>query len=83
MSLKSCARLLAITNAKYVKKYSIDSILKPIIRDLKILYNGYETEVNGARETLFGKVIMCTGDTLGQHLWGGFKEGVGFAFQKC
>lgn len=26
---------------------------------------------------------LCTGDTLGQHYWGGFKEGVGAAFQKC
>ena len=28
-------------------------------------------------------MLLCTGDTLGQHLWGGFKEGVGFTFQKC
>ena len=26
---------------------------------------------------------MCLEDTLGQHLWGGFKEGVGAAYQKC
>ena len=26
---------------------------------------------------------MGTGDTLGQHLWGGYKEGVGVSFQKC
>ena len=28
-------------------------------------------------------MLLCTGDTLSQHLWGGFKKGVGFAFQKC
>ena len=30
---------------------------------------------------VFGKVILCIGHT--QHLWGGFKEGVGGSFQKC
>ena len=28
-------------------------------------------------------MLLCTGDTLGQHLWGGFSERVGFAFQIC
>ena len=27
--------------------------------------------------------LLCIGDTLGQHFWGGFKEGVGVSFQKC
>ena len=26
---------------------------------------------------------MCAGDTLGQHYWAGFKEGVGVSFCKC
>ena len=32
---------------------------------------------------VFRKVVMYLGDTLGQHLWGGFKEGVGVSRQKC
>ena len=28
-------------------------------------------------------ILMCFGDTLGQHLSGGFKEGVGVSKQKC
>ena len=32
---------------------------------------------------IFGKVISFTGDTEGQHEWGGYKVGVGFAFHKC
>ena len=32
---------------------------------------------------VFRKVVMYLGDTLGQHLWGGFKEGVGVCRQKC
>ena len=45
--------------------------------------DGYQIEISGNRFEIFGKVLLCTGDTLGQHLSGGFKEGVGFAFQKC
>ena len=40
-------------------------------------------EINGNRSEIFCKVLLCTGDTLDQHLWGGFKDGVGFAFHKC
>ena len=81
---KHCAvKLLAIANAKLVKKYGIEKILEPIIADINILHNGYVTEIDGNEVELFGKVLTCTGDTLGQHLWGGFKEGVGVSFQKC
>ena len=37
-----------------------------------------ELEIN-----VFGKVVMCLGDSLGQHLWVGFKVGVGVSRQKC
>ena len=81
---KICAiRLLAIVNAKFVKTCGIQKILDPIIDDPKKLYDGYQIEINGNRFGIFGKVLLCTGDTLDQHLWGGFKEEVGFAFQKC
>ena len=81
---KHCAvRLLAIANANLVKKYGIDKILSPIISDLKDLHDGVIMDFNNKEVEMFGKVLICTGDTLGQHLWGGFKEGVGVAFQKC
>ena len=38
--------------------------------------------LNQNEQIVFGKVVMCQRDTLGQHLWGGFKEGVGGAYQK-
>ena len=45
---KHCAiRLLAIANATLVKKYGIESILQPVIRDLSQLYNGVIMNVNG------------------------------------
>ena len=81
---KHCAvRLLAIANAKLVNKYGIDKILNPIINDMHDLYKGVVLELGSGVTEIFGKVLICTGDTLGQHLWGGFKEGVGVAFQKC
>jgi len=79
-----CAvQLLAIVKASHVKKYGIDKILAPIIDDLILLYHGYVMYLNQEEKIVFGKVVMCLGDTLGQHLWGGFKEGVGGAYQKC
>lgn len=79
---KHCAiRLLAIANAKLVKKYGIESILQPVIQDLAQLYEGLVMNVNGSEKVVRGKVVICARDTLGQHYWGGFKEGVGVAHQ--
>ena len=50
----------------------------PVVDDLLKLYDGvqfiYDTEIL----TVFGKVILCAGDTLGQQYLGGFKEGTLF-----
>ena len=81
---KRCAiHLFAIANADLVKKYSIDTIMQPLLDDLNVLYRGCNMIVDGVEKIIHGKVLMCTGDTLGQHYWGGYKEGVGAAFQKC
>ena len=81
---KRCAvHLFAIANADLVKKYGIDTIMKPLVDDLNMLYKGYKMEINGVEKVIHGKVLICAGDTLGQHYWGGYKEGVGVAFQKC
>ena len=82
-SKHSAVRLLAIANSKLVREYGIDKILEPIINDLQELYRGVTFQYKSERVDIFGKVMLCTGDTLGQHLWGGFKEGVGSSFQKC
>lgn len=79
----AAVRLLAIVNANYVKKYGIERILEPIIKDINILHGGSMMTVNGIERIVFGKVLACAGDTLGQHLWGGYKEGVGFSINKC
>ena len=75
---KICAiRLLAIVNAKFLKTYEIQKILDPIIDDLEKLYDGYQMEINGNRFEIFGKVMLCSGNTLRQHLWGRRLQGGG------
>ena len=70
---KQCAiRLLAIYNRKFVKRYSIDKVLTPVVKDINKLYEGYRMKILKSEILVFGKVLMCLGDTLGQHLWGGF-----------
>ena len=81
---RHCAiRLLAISNSKFVKKYGISKIMDPIVRDLNKLFHGVNLQYKSESFDIFGKVVICTGDTLGQHLWGGLKEGVVASFQKC
>ena len=80
---KHCAiHLFAIANADLVKKYGINIIMQPLVDNLNILYRGCNMEFNSVEKVIYGKVL-CAGDTLGQHCWGGYKEGVGVAFQKC
>ena len=74
---KHCAiRLLAICNTKYVKKSGIDNVLTQIAEDIKKLYEWYRMKLLKNETFVFGKVLMCFGDTLGHHLWGEFKEGL-------
>ena len=81
---KHCAvRLLGIANSHLVKKYGHNAILRPMIEDIKKLENGCNFVIDGEEKLIFGKVISCAGDTEGQHEWGGYKVGVGFAFHKC
>lgn len=81
---RHCAvRLLAIVNAKLVQKYGYHAILEPIIEDIQKIEGGFPCLVNGTQKVVYGKVVSCTGDTEGQHEWGDYKVGVGFAFQKC
>ena len=81
---KQCAiLLLAMCSTRFVKKYGIDKVLTPVVEDINKLYEGYRMKILQNEISVFGKVLMCLGDTLGQHLWGGFKEGVGVSKQKC
>ena len=75
---KQCAiLLLAKCNTKFVKKYSINKVLTPVVENINKLYERYRMKILQNEILVFGKVLICLGDTLGQHLWGGFKKGVG------
>ena len=65
-SKRSAVRLVGIVNANYVKKYGIDKILSPLLRDLTELYNGVHFDYDDKQLTVFGKVVICVGDTLGR-----------------
>jgi hypothetical protein len=81
---KLCAiRLVAIVKARDVAKYGHGKILTPIVNDLEKLAAGHIFDIDGCSVKLYGAVVSCIGDTEGQHQWGGFKVGVGFAHQKC
>lgn len=68
---------LAICKTSYMRKYP------PIVEDLKILGNGYPFQVYGGVFRLRGSLLALLADTPASQLCGGFKEGVGGAFQKC
>ena len=57
--------------------------MQPLLDDLNVLYRECNMTVNGMEKVVHKKVLMCTGDTLGQHHFRGYKEGVGAAFKKC
>ena len=66
---KHCSvHLLAICNTKFVKKYGMEKVLSPIVDDIDRLYEGYTMLLQEGEINVFGKVVMCLIDTLGQHL---------------
>ena len=79
----SAIRLLAIAKANDISQWGVDVVLKRIIQDLTLLYNGVRIETPNGEIELFGAVIAVCGDTLAQHELAGFKEGVGFSYSKC
>ena len=82
-SRHAAVRLIAIAKTKHVKEYGVNKILRTLVDDLITLYDGVKLNYGLNSITIYGKVVACTGDTLGQHLWAGFKEGVGASFQRC
>lgn len=65
--------LVSLFHAQDAKRYGIDEVLKPLIRDLKIL----ETDgvpVPFAEQPIYGTLAQVTGDNLGMHTILGFLE---------
>lgn len=65
--------LVSLFYAQDTKKYGIDEILKPLVKDLKILETS-GIAVPFAKFPVFGTLAQITGDNLGMHSILGFLE---------
>ncbi|XP_057308112.1 uncharacterized protein LOC130645999 [Hydractinia symbiolongicarpus] len=75
--------LFAMVKKKILDKYSFQDVLSPFFKEMEQFKNGVDFLIDGKLQKCFGKVLLCPGDTEGQHQIGGFKVGVGFAYRKC
>lgn len=76
-------RLVAIIKRKKIKTYGMNTVLQRINDDLIALESGVLMNFNEQQSLVKGALIGFCGDTLAAHEFAGFKEGVGFAYQKC
>ena len=77
--------LLAIAHTSDVVKFGIDKVLSTFYEELEILSDkGFEVQLKkGGVINVKGSLLAVISDTLAAHQITGFKEGVGFAKQKC
>jgi hypothetical protein len=80
-SLRSI-NLLAIANAKLIKKHGVDHLLSPFIQDMATLQNGVVLKVKGTEETWHGIILNFVGDMPASNFIAHFKES-GTAFSPC
>ncbi|XP_062580359.1 uncharacterized protein LOC134242286 [Saccostrea cucullata] len=76
-------RLLAVIKRNIMNKHNINVVLERIKKDLETLSTGITLNIHGNEYNIVGWCLCFVGDTLAAHEFGGFKTGVGFAFQKC
>ncbi|XP_066912206.1 uncharacterized protein [Clytia hemisphaerica] len=79
----SAIRMFSSVNKTLLSEYGFDAVLKPFFDEMKALLDGVEFIIKGEPTKCFGRVILCLGDTEGQHQISGFKVGVGFSLRKC
>jgi hypothetical protein len=63
-------QLLMLVKQKFIKKYSMNTILKPVVKDLLCLEKG--VVING--KTVFGALVSVLADNPASSSIGGFKE---------
>jgi hypothetical protein len=63
-------QLLMLVKQKFIKKYSMNTILKPVVKDLLCLEKG--VIING--KTVFGALVSVLADNPASSSIGGFKE---------
>ncbi|KAK1159914.1 hypothetical protein AOXY_G21364 [Acipenser oxyrinchus oxyrinchus] len=76
-------RLVAVVSRIIIDLYGIDIVLNHLTKDLCKLAQGTNVNINGVQHQIRGALISVNGDTPAANYIGGFKIGVGFAFQKC
>ena len=77
--------LFAVCKTSYMRFYGLNSILEPLVKELKSLGSnrGYPFRVFDGHVQLRGAVLALLADTPASHLAGAFKESVGGARKKC
>ena len=78
-----CMNLLSIFEHRQVAKFDYNTLLRPIVDDLKRLEDGIELCIDGKTETIRGTLTAFVADNLASHLCGGFKAGFAKGFRKC
>lgn len=71
--------LCALFHAQDIKRYSFNSILEPLVNDLKILEKD-GLKVPMSDHVIHGTIVQVTGDNLGLHSLFGFVESFGARF---
>ncbi len=75
--------LLSIFFNHQVVAYGLNTLIRPIIDELKQLEDGVKIIIKKEARIIFGTVTILTADNLASHAIGGFKMGFSRGFRKC
>lgn len=74
--------LCALFHAQDIKRYGFNSILEPLVHDLKILET-QGLQIPTFEDVIYGTLVQVTGDNLGLHCLFGFVESFGAHYCCC
>ena len=75
--------LLSIFFNHQVKIYGLNTLLRPVVDEIKQLERGVLLKIGNQSKMVFGSVTIFTADNLASHQVGGFKIGFAWAYRKC
>ena len=78
-----CMNLLSIFYHDQVASFDYNTLLRPVVDDLKRLESGIEFNIHGKTEKIRGTLTAFVADNLASHQCGGFKAGFAKGFRKC
>lgn len=76
-------QLLAMTTAKYLRKFGMAVLLENFIESMTKLHQGHNFMIKNEPKLYHGVLYFALADTPAAQFLGGFKEGVGFAEKPC